>query len=282
MDNLKTGRLRRLPPEVNFHHADVSSAAVDEIFIREKPNVVFHLAAQISVRDSIRNPVPDAEANILGTLRLMHAARRHGVEKLVFSSTGGALYGNPDTLPCREDHPIRPLSPYGLGKSVGEMYLELYRQTYRLNYAALRYGNVYGPRQDPQGEAGVIAIFCMAILENKQPRIFGGGEQQRDFVYVKDVVDANILALNDEVVGPYNIGSGVGTSINQIYAMLGKVLRYRKKAVHSPARLGDVHRIILDSTKAGRDMGWQPKTGLAEGLELTAAYFRGALRRTPA
>jgi len=150
----------------------------------------------------------------------------------------------------------------------------LYRRTYRLNYVALRYGNVYGPRQDPHGEAGVIAIFSRTILEDKQPRIFGSGEQERDFVYVKDVVEANLLALKEGVIGAYNIGTGTGNSVNQIFQMLSEILKFRKKPVYSPARLGEVHQISLDATKANLEMGWQPQVSLREGLEFTAAYFR--------
>lgn len=274
VDDLSTGKLTHLARGVNFHHTSVTQPAIDEIFHREKPEIVFHLAAQVSVNHSVRDPAGDAQTNVLGMLRLIDASRRHGVEKFIYSSTGGALYGDPEYIPCREDHPIRPLSPYGLSKSVGEKYLDLYRRTYRLNYVALRYGNVYGPRQDPHGEAGVIAIFSRTILEDKQPRIFGSGEQERDFVYVKDVVEANLLALKEGVIGAYNIGTGTGNSVNQIFQMLSEILKFRKKPVYSPARLGEVHQISLDATKANLEMGWQPQVSLREGLELTAAYFR--------
>ena len=280
LDDLSTGKLGNLPTRVNFHHTGVTNAAIENTFRREKPNLLFHLAAQVSVSHSMRNPLEDAEANILGTLRLMEASRRHGIEKFVYSSTGGALYGNPEYIPCREDHPIRPLSPYGLAKSVSEKYLELYHQMYRLNYAALRYGNVYGPRQDTTGEAGVVAIFSRAMLEGRQPVIFGNGEQERDFVYVKDVVEANLLALNETIVGPYNIGTGTGTSVNRIFEMLSKILRFRRAPLHSPARLGEVQKISLDPNKSNREMGWQPQTSLDKGLELTVAYFRQIFGRS--
>ena len=280
LDNLSSGRLSNLSNRINFHHTDINEANLDETFSRENPQLVFHLAAQVSVSTSMRNPLMDAEANILGTLRLLEASRRHGVEKFIYSSTGGALYGDPDYLPCDEDHPIRPLSPYGLAKSVSEKYLELYNKMFILNYAALRYGNVYGPRQDPNGEAGVIAIFSQAMLEGKQPVIFGTGEQERDFVYVQDVVDANLLAINENVTGAYNIGSGESTSVNQIYQMLRDLYRFRKTPLKSPARLGDVLKISLNSEKSLREMGWRPRTGLQEGLALTAEYFKKAQTRS--
>ena len=280
LDDLSSGRLSNLSNRINFHHTDINEAKLDETFSRENPQLVFHLAAQVSVSTSMRNPLMDAEANILGTLRLLEASRRHGVEKFIYSSTGGALYGDPEYIPCDEDHPIRPLSPYGLAKSVSEKYLELYNKMFILNYAALRYGNVYGPRQDPNGEAGVIAIFSQAMLEGKQPVIFGSGEQERDFVYVQDVVDANLLAINDNVTGAYNIGSGKSTSVNRIFQMLRDLYRFRKAPLKSPARLGDVLKISLNSEKSLREMGWRPKTGLEEGLQLTAEYFKQAQTRS--
>ena len=280
LDDLSSGRLANLPSRINFHHSDINEANLDETFSRENPQLVFHLAAQVSVSTSMRNPLLDAEANILGTLRLLEASRRHGVEKFIYSSTGGALYGDPEYLPCDEDHPIRPLSPYGLAKSVCEKYLELYSNIFMLNYASLRYGNVYGPRQDPHGEAGVIAIFSQAMLEGNQPVIFGSGDQERDFVYVQDVVDANLMAIDEDVTGAYNIGSGESASVNTIFRMLRDIYHFRKTPLKSPARLGDVQKISLNSEKSLRDMGWRPKTGLDEGLAMTAEYFKQAQTRS--
>ncbi len=280
LDDLSAGRLANLPNRINFHHLDINEANLDETFSRENPQLVFHLAAQVSVATSMRNPLLDAEANILGTLKLMEASRRHGVEKFIYSSTGGALYGDPDYVPCNEDHPIRPLSPYGLSKSVCEKYLELYNKMFMLNYAALRYGNVYGPRQDPHGEAGVIAIFSQAMLEGRQPVIFGLGDQERDFVYVQDVVDANLLAIDENVTGAYNIGTGHSASVNFIFEKLSNLYRFRKSYLRSPARLGEVQKISLNSEKSLREMGWRPKTSLDEGLALTADYFKRAQSRS--
>jgi UDP-glucose 4-epimerase len=274
VDDLSTGKLRNLAKGVSFYHTSVTHPAVEEIFQKEQPQVVFHLAAQISVSKSVREPVKDAEANVLGILRLLEASRRYGVEKFIYSSTGGALYGDPEDLPCNESHPIKPLSPYGLSKSVGEKYLDLYRRLYRLNYVALRYGNVYGPRQDSQGEAGVIAIFAGTMIEGKQPRIYGDGGQERDFVYVGDVVQANLLAIKEGVVGTYNIGTGNGTSVSHIYQVLSEILKFRRKPVYAPTRLGDVAQISLDATKARQEMGWEPMVSLREGLERTTEFFQ--------
>ncbi len=280
LDDLSSGRLANLPNRINFHHSDINEANLDETFNRENPQLVFHLAAQVSVSTSMRNPLMDAEANILGTLKLLEASRRHGVEKFIFSSTGGALYGDPEYNPCDEDHPIRPLSPYGLAKSVCEKYLELYNKMFILNYASLRYGNVYGPRQDPHGEAGVIAIFSQTMLEGNQPVIFGSGDQERDFVYVEDVVDANLLAIDENVTGAYNIGTGEGTSVNTIFQMLRDIYRFRKPPLKSPARLGDVLKIRLSSEKSLREMGWRPKTSLQDGIKKTADFFKMAQTRS--
>lgn len=278
LDDLSTGKLTHLPRGVNFHHGSITESTVEEIFHKEKPNVVFHMAAQISTSSSVRDPVQDAQTNILGTLRLLDAARHHGIEKFIYSSTGGALYGDPEENPCTEDQPIRPLSPYGISKLVGEQYLDLYHRIYRLNYTSLRYGNVYGPRQDPKGEAGVIAIFCMNMLKNSPPRIFGTGDQERDFIYVNDVVEANILAMEQRTVGPYNIGTGISCSVNDIFSMLSANLKFRKAPIYSPNRMGDVHQISLDATKALTEMGWRAKVDIQDGLSYTAEYFRNMVR----
>lgn len=274
IDDLSTGKLRNMAKNATFYHTNVAHPSVDEIFQSEKPDLVFHLAAQISVVNSVRDPASDAHANVLGTIRLIEASRRYGVEKFIYSSTGGALYGNPEYVPCREDHPIQPLSPYGLSKSVGEQYLDLYRRLYRLRYVSLRYGNVFGPRQEPHGEAGVVAIFAAAMLKGKQPRIYGAGDQERDFVYVDDVVEANVLAMKTGVVGVYNIGTGTGSSVNQIFRVLSQALKFRRKPTHVPDRVGDVWQISLDSSKAKQEMGWEPRVSLNEGLQRTAKHFR--------
>jgi UDP-glucose 4-epimerase len=195
------------------------------------------------------------------------------VDKLIFASTGGALYGDPQITPCSEDHPVIPLSPYGLSKYACEMYLDLYRRLYRLEYVALRYGNVYGPRQDPRGEAGVVAIFSKAMAERKSTQIFGDGQQQVDFVYVEDVVKANLKAMEEGIVGAFNIGSGIGSSINEIFGLLSNQFKYKRSPIYAPTRPGDVWKISLDCSKSKMEMDWEPQVDLLKGLELTAKSF---------
>jgi UDP-glucose 4-epimerase len=249
---------------------------VTEVFQREQPDLVFHLAAQVSVTQSTRDPFHDSDVNVFGTLRLLEAARKCGIEKFIYSSTGGALYGDPETDPCTEEHPVLPVSPYGMSKYIAELYLDLYHRLYQINFTTLRYGNVYGPRQEAHGEAGVVAIFTQAMLEGHQPQIFGDGNQERDFVFVDDVVDANMLAINKGNGGSFNIGTGEKTSVNQIFESLQSIIGYRWGPEHGPARHGDVYKISLDSSKAIRDLGWKPKMEMAEGLSQTVEYFRNA------
>jgi len=272
-DDLSTGRLQNLNTGAIFYQTSVTSQGLEEIFEREQPAIVNHHAAQISVIQSVKDPVKDAEVNIQGTVRLLDLSHRYGVEKLIFPSSGGTIYGEPQYMPCDEKHPIVPLSPYALSKRVAEEYLELYRRTYRLGYVTLRYGNVYGPRQDPHGEAGVIAIFSRLMLEGKQPSVYGTGEQERDFIYVDDVVDANILAM-ESGQGEYNIATGHGTSVNRIFELLQGIIKYKWGPVHGPARPGEVFKIFLDSSKFEKEFGWKPKVSLEEGLSRTVEYFR--------
>ena len=274
IDNLSSGKLKNLNPAAIFHHSDITQPAASEVFQREQPDLVFHLAAQTSVSNSTRDPVRDSEVNVIGTLRMLEAARRYGVDKFIYSRTGGALYGEPEVDPCPDDHPIKPLAPYGMSKYLGELDMEFYRRLYRLNYTSLRYGNVYGPRQDPHGEAGVVAIFSQAMLEGKQPEIFGDGNQERDFVCVADVVEANILAIDRGDGMAMNIGSGQKTSINGIFELLKDIIGYRWGPLHSAARLGDVYQISLGSARAKVELGWTPQVELEDGLRQTVEYFR--------
>ena len=278
IDDLSTGKLANLNPAAVFHQVDITHPSVADVVHEERPDLVFHLAAQVSVGESTENPVKDSEINVLGTLRLLEAVRLCGIEKLIYSCTGGALYGEPEVNPCTEDHPIRPMSPYGISKHVGELHLALYRQLYDLDYTSLRYGNVYGPRQDPHGEAGVVAIFSQAMLEGKPARIFGDGEQTRDFVYVADVVEANICAIGNMSGGPFNISSGQQASVNNIFRSLKGITGYGLEPEFAPARAGEVYQIYLDSSKANRELGWTPGVSLEDGLLRTVEYFRQALK----
>ena len=280
MDNLSTGKLRNLNPSATFHHSDITHQLVNDVFHREQPDIVFHMAAQVSVTESTKDPINDATINVAGTLRLLEASRRFGLEKFIYSSTGGALYGDPEVNPCAETTPIRPMSPYGLSKHLGEQYIELYQRLYQLNYSILRYGNVYGPRQDPHGEAGVIAIFTQAMLEGRQPQIFGGGDQERDFVFVADVVQANIHAMQQGDGEAINIGTGETTSVNCIYAALQSIIQYRWEAEHRPQRPGEIYKISLECSKAARLLGWSPQISLEEGLRQTVEFFRKGVRAT--
>jgi len=274
VDNLSTGKLKNLNQAATFHHMDITDPAVADVFQREQPDLVFHMAAQTSVNVSTKDPIKDSEINVLGTLRILEASRHCGIDKFIYSSTGGALYGDPEVNPCSEDHPIAPVSPYGMSKHQGELQLELYRRIHLLRYTVLRYGNVFGPRQDPHGEAGVIAIFSQAMLEGRQPRLFGDGEQTRDFIYVDDVVEANICAISQGEGSAFNVGTGEGVSINSVFALLQEITGYRWPPEHSPARAGDVYQIYLDNTKAAQGLGWSPQATLEEGLLRTVEYFR--------
>jgi UDP-glucose 4-epimerase len=274
VDNLSTGKLKNLNPAATFHHTDITHPTVNDVFQREQPDLVFHLAAQTSVNRSTKDPINDGEINVNGTLRVLEAARRHGIEKFIYSSTGGALYGDPEVDPCPDDHPVKPLAPYGMSKYLGEQYLEFYHRLHRLNYTCLRYGNVYGPRQDPLGEAGVVAIFSLAMLEGRQPEIFGDGEQERDFVDVEDVVEANIRAVDKGNGLAMNIGTGQRISINRIFELLKGIIGYKWGPLHRPARLGDVSQISLENARAAKELGWTAQVDLEEGLRRTVEYFR--------
>ena len=275
IDDLSSGKLKNVNHHATFHHMSITRPALLEVFNREKPDLVFHMAAQSSVSRSTREPILDSEINVLGTLRLLDAARRVGVDKIIYSCTGGALYGDPISVPCSDDTPVVPVSPYGLSKYVAEQYLEFYQRQYLLNYTSLRYGNVYGPRQDPDGEAGVVAIFIAAMLKGSRPVIFGDGGQERDFVAVDDVVEANMAAIERGSGKAMNIATGELTSINRIFELLKEITGFRWDPGHAPARAGDVYRISLDCSLAAQELGWTPRTGLVEGLARTVEYMNG-------
>lgn len=273
IDTLTTGRADYVDPRARLYRVDVASPDVAEVFEQERPEILNHHAAQASVSRSVKEPVEDGRVNVLGFINLLQHALRAGVRKVVYASTGGALYGEPDRIPADEDHPVRPLSPYGTSKYVGELYLGLYRRLGGLRSFILRYANVYGPRQDPYGEAGVVAIFAAAMLAGRAPTIFGDGTQTRDFVYVEDVARANLLATQTDAEGAVNIGTGIETPIKEIHDRLAALTRHAAAPVYGPPREGDVYRIALDAARAARMLGWRPQVDLQTGLQRTAEWF---------
>jgi UDP-glucose 4-epimerase len=277
VDDLSTGRLSNLNPAAKFYQIDIRSPKLVEVFEKEQPDFISHHAAQMDVRRSVAEPLFDADVNILGSINLIECAKRFGVKHFVYISTGGAVYGEPEYLPCDEAHPINPICQYGASKHTVEHYLYMYKVNYGLDYTVLRYPNVYGPRQDPRGEAGVVAIFTGQMLSDKPVTINGDGEQQRDFVYVGDCARANWLAVsapNSNSHRIYNLGAGRGTTVNEIFAALTAITDYRKAPTHGPAKVGETRRIYLDATKIRQELGWTPTVQLEAGLALTVDYFR--------
>jgi UDP-glucose 4-epimerase len=264
LDDLSKGRRERLADAVDLHVADIREP--DEVFDAVRPEVVFHLAAQADVRSSVDRPDVDAEINVLGTIRVLEAARRHDAQ-LVFASTGGAIYGECDG-PAGEDSERRPLAPYGASKLCGEEYLATWNRLYGTRHVALRFGNVFGPRQEPHGEAGVVAIFMGLLRDGGTPKIYGDGAQTRDYVYVHDVVGA-VLAAIGHGGGVFNVGTGVETSVLELYRAIEQATGIERPAEHAEPRLGELQRSVLDPSAAGRELGWRPQTTLAEGLRQT-------------
>jgi len=273
VDNVTTGNKVNINPQARFYPVDIGSQQLKEVFKEERPNYVNHHAAQISVHSSIRNPINDAKVNILGSINILENCREFNVKKIIFVSSGGAIYGEPIYLPCDEYHPVNPISPYGAAKFTVENYLHLYKRLYGLNFTSLRYANVYGPRQDPKGEAGVIAIFAKAMLEEGNIVIFGDGNQERDYVYVSDVVEANLLAIDNKISGVYNIGTGKGTTLKEIFLQLSSIVKSHKQPIYEPSRPGDIYKISLDSTKAFKELGWKPAVSQKDGLKTTVEYL---------
>jgi UDP-glucose 4-epimerase len=274
VDNLASGNRANLNPAARFYELDITSPELGDLMERERPDVVNHHAAHIDVRNSVADPIYDASVNVLGSIGLLESSRRAGVKKFIYISTGGAMYGEPEELPCDESHPIKPLSPYGASKHSAEHYAFMYRENFGLAYTVLRYPNVYGPRQDPLGEAGVVAIFAQRMLRGEPVTINGTGEQERDFVYVGDCVSANLLALDGGDGQEYNLGWGIGTTVNEVYRHLKELTGYSLDATHGPAKVGETYRIYLDASKARRELGWEPKVPLRDGMAQTVEFFR--------
>jgi UDP-glucose 4-epimerase len=273
VDDLSTGHASNINPAATFYQLDIREPDLQEIFKKERPDIINHHAAQMDVRRSIVEPIFDADVNILGSINLLENARQYGVQRFIYISTGGAVYGEPEYLPCDEAHPIKPICQYGASKHTVEHYLYMYYQNYSLKYTVLRYPNVYGPRQDPHGEAGVVAIFTGQMLSGNQVMINGDGQQERDFVHVTDCARANLLALTTDSVGVFNIGSKKGTTVNQIYVRLKEIIGYPMEVVFGPPIVGETRRIFLDAERAYAELGWKPKIELKEGLESTVLYF---------
>ncbi|MFI5371514.1 MAG: NAD-dependent epimerase/dehydratase family protein [Candidatus Eisenbacteria bacterium] len=274
-DDLSSGFREFVHPKARLIVGDLADPAAVDAAVREfKPEIVDHHAAQIDVRKSVTEPRHDATVNILGAIGLLESCTRHGVRKVVYASTGGALYGEGRQLPATEDHPVNPEAPYGASKHTVEHYLYIWKLLHGLDYTVLRYPNVYGPRQNPHGEAGVNAIFIGLMLEGRQPRIFGTGEQVRDYLYVADVVAANAIALTRGGGEMVNLGTGVGTSVLDIVRELNRILGTRIEPLFEPARAGEIQRIYLDATRAKAVLGWEPAMSFADGLARTVAWSR--------
>ena len=274
VDNLSTGKRRNINRAARFYKIDIQNRRLERVFRNERPSVVMHLAAQMDVRKSVEDPILDAQVNVLGTLNLLQQAVKYGARKVIFSSSGGAIYGEQEVFPASETHVTQPLSPYGLSKFCGEQYLSYYQRVGGIQVVNLRYANVYGPRQDPYGEAGVVAIFIQKLLNGEQAIINGNGRQTRDFVFVDDVVEANLSVMGQQIGGTYNVGTGKETSINDLFRILVEQIGSTCKEIHGPAKQGEQARSVIDATKLRHELSWEPRVELPEGLKRTVSYFR--------
>lgn len=275
IDNLSTGKPENINPAAEFHHVDIRDAdRVKAVFRAGTFDVLNHHAAQIDVRKSVADPAHDCSVNILGMLNLLECCVAHGVRQVIFASSGGVVYGEQEHFPADEGHPTRPISPYGVAKLATEQYLYYYRVVHGINSVSLRYANIYGPRQNPEGEAGVVAIFATKMLRREQPIINGDGKQTRDYVFVGDVVKANMLVLNVNGSEVFNIGTGKETDVVEIFTILRKHTGSSAPAVHGPAKLGEQLRSVLSAQKITRALGWKPQVDLDTGLSMTVEYFR--------
>lgn len=275
VDDLSGGKRHQVPEAATFYQTDVQdAAALRDIFAKEKPELLVHHAAQMDVRRSVADPPFDAQVNVVGLLNLLEAGRDNGLRRVLFASSGGAGYGEQDEFPAPETHKIAPVSPYGVSKMASELYLSCYRAMYGLEYAAMRYANVYGPRQDPHGEAGVVAIFTQRVLAGETSTINGDGKQTRDYVFVGDIVRANVMLATSEWSGSVNLGTGIETDVNQLYDGICKACDKDLPADHGPAKPGEQSRSAISPKLAGEVIGWKPETSLADGLKATAEFFR--------
>ncbi len=276
VDNLMTGKKKNVNREAKFYKTDIRSPRIGKILEAERPEVIAHYAAQMDVRRSVDDPIFDASVNVVGFLNILQNAVKVGVRRILFASSGGAVYGEQETFPAPETHVTRPVSPYGITKITGEYYLFFYKQVSGLEYTAFRYGNIYGPRQDPFGEAGVVAIFTQKMLRGEQAVINGTGKQTRDYVFVDDAIEANLLALARPVTDVFNVGTGREISVNELFLKLSRLTGSKFKEVHGPARQGEQFRSVVDASKIARVLGWEAVVSLDEGLRRTVGYFREA------
>ncbi|MEM6337832.1 MAG: NAD-dependent epimerase/dehydratase family protein [Bacteroidota bacterium] len=274
IDNLNGGKRENLPDGVVFHNMDIRSDEVAVLFEKEKYDAMYHLAAQMDVRKSVADPGFDADVNVLGFLNLMEAGRRTGLKKVVFSSTGGAIYGEPEYVPQDEDHPQQPLSPYGITKLVSEKYLFFYKDQFDIDYVALRYANVYGPRQNPHGDAGVVAIFTQRMLRGQDAFINGDGQQTRDYVFVADVVRANMAALELDGSGIFNVGTGIETNVVELFRMIKEFTGSDIEETHAPGKPGEQKRSVISYARTEKALGWTPQTPIRAGLKETVEWFK--------
>jgi len=273
IDNLVTGFEENINPKAEFVELDIRDKGIHTLFETKKFDIIFHQAAQMNVRVSVQDPTYDADNNITGSLNIYEAAKNTGVNKVIFASSGGTVYGEQDYHPCDEEHPLRPISPYGIGKMVNEKYLYYYKEVFGLKFAALRYGNVYGPRQNPHGEAGVVAIFTQKLLSGEQAVINGDGLITRDYIYIDDVVEANLAAMQDEVVGNFNVTTGLEHDVNFIFRELRRITGSTMEEHHGPAKKGEQRRACCSPSKL-KAYGWQPRMEFSDGLLSTVDWFK--------
>ncbi len=278
VDNLSSGSVENINPKAKFYRMDIRDREVEGLFKDEKPDVVNHHAAQMDVRKSVEDPIYDADVNIIGSLNILQNCVKYGVKKFIFASTGGAIYGEQDYFPADEEHPTRPLSPYGVAKLTVEKYLYFYKEVHGLNYVVLRYANIYGPRQNPHGEAGVVAIFTSKMLKGEQPIINGDGFQTRDYTFVGDVVRANVLALNYDRSDIFNIGTGIETDVNTLFRKLKLLTGANCDEFHGPAKPGEQRRSVISYEKIYKTLGWKPMISLDDGLRLTVEFFKNKFK----
>lgn len=274
IDNLASGFENNINPKAKFHKVDITDEEkMKEVFEKEKPEMVFHAAAQVFVSISTKTPQEDARINIIGSIILLNLCKNYGVKKIIYSNSGGAGYGNPEYLPMDEKHPINPISQYGTSKHTVDHYLSLYSKNFSLKYTSLGYANVYGPRQNPHGEGGVVAIFINKLLNNERPTIFGDGSHIRDYCYVNDVVDANIWAIDHGDNQIYNVGTGIGTTTQEVFDIIKKLLSLDLEPIYADEKIGDIKSSLLNSDKIQAE-GWAPKYTFEDGIKQTIEYFR--------